>query len=220
MLDETWIVIPAYNEGIRIEEVLKKTKQFAKNIIVVNDGSADNTAEIASKHTTHVLTHVINLGKGNALKTGCDYAVLQGAKSIVVMDADGQHLPEDIPRLLAKLENHDIVFSYRQIDKEMPFIYRFGNSALNILTYFASGIRLNDTQSGFRAMTRSAYEKVRWNSADYTTESEMIGNAGRHKLSYVEIPIKNIYDNKHKGTTVMDGLKIGFNMFLWRLGLK
>ena len=100
------VIIPAYNEGKTIFEVITKTKSFAPTIVVVDDGSHDHTAAEAEKAGAKVLRHKVNLGKGAALKTGCDYAAQQGAQKIITMDADGQHDPKEIPLFIAALEEH------------------------------------------------------------------------------------------------------------------
>ena len=216
MKNNVYVIIPAYNEGKRILEVIKQAKNYAKNIVVVDDGSKDETCNIAEKTGVDVLNHIINLGKGAALKTGCDYAVSNGAKKLIVMDADGQHNPSEIPHFLKSLNDADIVFGYRQL-KEAPLVFKFGNRFINLSTKLLYGLNLKDTQSGFRAFTNSCYKKIRWKANDYSMESEMIANVGKHNLKYKEIPIKTIYRDKYKGTTVLDGIKIVFNMILWKI---
>ncbi|MBS3126423.1 glycosyltransferase family 2 protein [Candidatus Woesearchaeota archaeon] len=213
---KVWAIIPAYNEEASIRQVIEKAMDYAENIIVVDDGSADKTSLAAGKTKAHVLKHVVNLGKGAALKTGCDYALRQGAEAMVVLDADAQHDPSEIPKFVAQLEAHDIVFGYRKYNKAMPWILKFGNKAINSATRILYGIRLQDTQCGYRAFTAEAYRKIRWQASDYSMESEMITRAGKNKLSYAEVPIETIYGNKYKGTTVLDGIKIVFNLLWWR----
>ena len=212
-----WAVIPAYNEEKSIAGIIKKTRLYAGMVVVVNDGSKDKTKDAAENAGAAVLTHVINLGKGAALKTGCDYAVRKGAKHIVALDADAQHNPEDIPRFADKLKKYDIVFSYRKASRKMPFVLRFGNWFISNVVKALYGISLNDTQCGFRAFSGEAYKKIRWNAPDYSMESEMITRAGKQRLKYVQIPIETIYSDKYKGTTVIDGMKIVLNMFWWKL---
>lgn len=212
-----WAVIPAFNEGKRIKEVLKKVKNFTPNIIVVDDGSRDETSAVAKEEGVVLLPHITNLGKGAALKTGCDYALMQGADKIVVLDADGQHDPERIPDFLRLLEEADIVFGYRQLGESMPYILRFGNWFINKMVAKLYGLELRDTQSGYRAFTADAYKKIRWNARDYSMESEMISRVGRHKLRYKEVPIKTIYGDKYKGTTVLDGIRIVTKLMMWRV---
>ena len=213
----TWIVIPAYNEGQRIGKVIEEVKKYVKNVIVVDDGSKDNTYEEAKKREVTILKHIVNLGKGAAQKTGCDYAIRQGAKTIIVMDADGQHLPKEIPKFETALKGKDIVFGYRRFTKKMPGILRFGNRTISKIVTILFNMKLRDTQNGYRAFTANAYKKIRWKSGDYSMESEMIAKAGKHHLKYSEVPIETIYHDKYKGTTIIDGIKIVLNMIMWRI---
>lgn len=212
-----FIIIPAYNESDKIREVIKEVKKQSKNIIIVDDGSKDETALEAEQEGVIVLRHHVNLGKGVALKTGCDYALKLGAEELVVMDSDGQHLPKDIPKFLQNLKGKDIVFGYRKLNPKMPSILKFGNSFINNTLSLLFGIRIKDSQSGFRAFTKEAYQKIRWNATDYYIETEMIIKAGRHKLKYTQIPIETIYTDRYKGTTVIDGVKIVLKMIGMRL---
>ncbi|HII71143.1 TPA: glycosyltransferase family 2 protein [Candidatus Woesearchaeota archaeon] len=217
MTAKTFIVIPAHNERKYIAGVIKRTKKFCKNIIVVDDGSTDNTFEVAKKEGIVVLKHIVNLGKGAALKTGCEYALKKGAGIIVVMDADGQHRPEDIPRFLKALQGNDIIFGARSLDKTMPSILKFGNWFINRTNQVLFDVSLMDTQSGYRAFTAEAYRKIKWDAQDYSVESEMIANAGNKGLKYSEIKIKTIYTDRYKGTTILDGIKIVITMLWWRV---
>lgn len=210
------VVVPAHNEEKHIKSVISRIKKVSKDysIIVVNDGSSDNTSAIASKESVTVLNHIINMGKGAAAKTGCDYAYRNRFDIIVLIDGDGQHEPEDIPRFVEKLSHVDIVFGYRRVGN-VPFVYRVGNWALTQLSKILFHMGIIDTQSGFRAFTRKTYRKIRWQSRNYGMESEMIYRAQR--LKYEQIPIKNIYLDNHKGTTILDGIKIAINMIRWKL---
>lgn len=211
-----WVIIPAYNESRHIPNVIKGVKKHIKNIIVVDDGSKDKTFELAKKNSI-ALRHIVNLGKGAALKTGCDYALKKGAEIMVVMDSDGQHDPKEIPNFLKALKNSDIVFSQRKFSRNMPFIFRFGNQFIDKTTKLLFNIHLKDTQCGYRAFTADAYKRIRWKSSDYSMESEMIANAGKKHLKYKVVPIQTIYSENYKGTTAFDGIKIVFNMIKWRL---
>ncbi len=217
MKRKTFAIIPAYKEEKHISKVIKKTKKFCKNIIVVDDGSDDKTHESAEKEKVFVLRHIVNLGKGAALKTGAEYAIKKGAEVLIFLDADGQHKPEDIPRFLKALENADIVFGSRELNKKMPFVLKFGNWFIYQVNKLLFKINITDTQSGYRAMTVKAYKRIRWKSNNYSVESEMIANAGREKLKYEEIKIHTIYSDNYKGTTVMDGIKIVLNMIWWKI---
>ncbi|MBI2541642.1 glycosyltransferase family 2 protein [Candidatus Woesearchaeota archaeon] len=211
-----WAVIPAHNEQKNIFGIIKKTKKYAGNVVLVDDGSTDKTKEFGNKAGAVVLRHIVNLGKGAALKTGCDFAFKKGAKFFVVLDADAQHNPEDMPRFIEKLRKYDVVFSYRKTSSKMPFVLRFGNLFISNAVDMLYGIRLKDTQCGYRAFSREAYKKMRWSASDYSIESEMIARAGKQKLKYVQIPIQTIYSDKYKGTTIIDGIKIVLNLIWWR----
>ncbi|RLE45708.1 glycosyltransferase family 2 protein, partial [Candidatus Woesearchaeota archaeon] len=161
-MSDVWVVIAAFNEEKNIGGVIDKTKEFCKNIVVVDDGSSDNTFEIAKSKGVFVLRHVVNLGKGAAVKTGCDFAVSRGAGVLVLIDGDGQHDPGDISRFLDALNGKDVVFGFRRLSGSMPFVFRFGNWVINLFTRFLYGVCLRDTQCGFRVLTADAYKKVRW----------------------------------------------------------
>jgi len=212
-----FVIIPAYNEEKYLSQVIQKAKHHSSNIVVVDDGSSDNTYNLATQTGVTVIHHATNLGKGAALKTGCDYACRKGASKIVVLDADTQHDPDLIPEFASKLPEYDIIFGYRQLSKNMPSILRFGNQVINSITSFLYGFQLKDTQCGYRAFTCEAYYKIRWQALDYCMESEMIARAGKHKLKYTQIPIQTIYADKYKGTTVIDGIKIVLKLITWRL---
>ncbi len=217
-LNEIYVVIAAYNEEKHITDVIKKTRKYCKNIIVVDDGSKDDTFGKAKKKSVIVLRHIVNMGKGAAVKTGCDFALKKGAKVIVLLDADMQHDPKEIPNFLKALKDVDIVFGYRRLDKRMPLVLRAGNWFINKITNLLYKVNLRDTQCGYRAFTADAYKKIRWKALDYSLESEIIANVGKNHLKYREVPIQTIYSDKYKGTTVIDGIRIVINLLIWRLG--
>jgi UDP-N-acetylglucosamine---dolichyl-phosphate N-acetylglucosaminyltransferase len=213
-----FIIIPGLNEEKHIGEVVARTRKLGfENILFIDDGSHDKSSEMAKKAGAKVLRHIVNLGKGSAAKTGCDYAINNGADILVLMDADGQHKPEDLKKMLDALKNNDIVFGYRQLNKNMPLMMRIGNWGINTSSKFINGISINDTQSGFRCMTSEAYNKIKWYSNDYSMETEMISKVAKHKLKYAQVPIETIYHDEYKGTTVIDGIKIFINMLKYKI---
>ena len=213
-----WAVIPAHNEEKNVGNVIASVKRHCNNIVLVDDGSCDNTALIGEKAKIIVLKHIVNLGKGCALKTGCDFVVSHGAEIIIAIDADAQHDPNEIPNFVrAIVKDADIVFGYRKFNKNMPFILKIGNWGIGLFVKLFYNINLRDTQCGYRAFTSNAYRIIRWCASDYSMESEVIANVGRYGLKYTEIPIQTIYSDKYKGTTVLDGIKIVVNMLFWRL---
>lgn len=211
------VIIPAYNEEDHISGVVQRVKKVDDSyfVIVVNDGSRDQTVALAeSAGADIVLSHKVNLGKGGAAKTGCDYAVKNGFSTLVLIDADGQHEPEDIPEFVKALQKNDIVFGARHRDGKSPLLMKFGNDVMNYLTRVFFSMKLHDTQCGFRAFSAKTYTQVRWNSSSYGMETEMIYRA--KGLSYIEVPIKRIYFDDYKGTTPIHGIKILFEMIKWK----
>ncbi len=215
---KTVAVIPAYNEDETIASVIENTRKYVDSVIVVDDGSRDETYEHAAEADI-LIRHSVNMNKGHAMITGIEAAIREGADIIVAIDADDQHDPEDIPLFIKTLieENLDIVFGSRKLDGNMPPVLRFGNLFLTTATYALYGIWISDTQSGFRVFTKEAYKKIKWKSKDYRMETEMIVNAAKNKLKYKELKIKTRYNNPHKGTTVMDGIKIFTSLIIWRI---
>ena len=216
-MEKIFAVIAAYNEHAHIIKVVEDAKKHVDEVVVVDDGSKDNTKELAKEAGATVLVHIVNLGKGAALKTGCDYALENGAGIIIAIDADAQHNPQDIPRFLGNLKGCEVVLSYRQYSEAMPKILKFGNHFINKTIKFLYGLEIKDSQCGYRAFTANAYKKLRWKASDYSIESEMIAKMGKYKLPYKEIPIETVYSDKYKGTTVLDGIKIVLNLLLWKL---
>jgi len=217
---KTCAIIPAYNEERYISEVIRKAKKYVDSVIVVDDGSTDETFKRASDADADiVLRHPVNIGKGFALETGIEKALENGSDVIITLDGDNQHDPEDIKRLTGVLidEDLDIVFGSRSLNREMPLILRFGNWWLCKSAKILFGIDIRDSQSGFKAFRREVYEKIRWKSIYYSVDSEIIMNVGKNGLRYKEIPIRTIYHCKHKGTTIIDGIRIFLYMLLWRV---
>ena len=217
MKGRVFAVIPAYNEEKHISKIVRETKKYVDAVIIVDDGSKDKTASIARKSKAVVLTHLVNLGKGAALKTGCDYAVKKNASIIIAIDADAQHDPKEIPKFVEGLKNHEIVLGYRKLNRKMPFVLKLGNWFINKTISFLYGVKIRDSQCGYRAFTAKAYRKLRWKASDYSMESEMIAKIGKYKMSYAEVPIETIYSDKYKGTTILDGIKIVLNLLAWKL---
>ncbi len=216
-LMNTVVIIPAYNESSTIGEVVQSVKEYVHDVIVVDDGSVDSTAYQAEEAGAFVIRHSVNLGKGAALKSGCDYAYQQGAQQMVVMDADRQHDPREIPLFLEALQEYDFVLGSRQVPASMPLVLLFGNKTINWLLHHLYGLNISDSQCGYRAFTAAAYAALRWDSLNYSVETEMVIKASKKKLSYTQIPIQTIYQDNYKGTTVLDGLTIVAKMISWRL---
>lgn len=209
MLEEVWIVVPAYEEERTIGPVLEGLKSEGYGqIIVVDDGSEDRTPEIASSKGAKVVQHENNQGLGSAIRSGLREARSQGAEVVVTFDADGQHDPKEIKELLDKLDDADFAVGVRKRN-QMPMNKRLGNAALDYITHFMGG-PLTDSQSGFRAFGPRALEKIRIRSNHYSVSSEIIVQVGEKSLRFRELPIEGIFTeySKSAGTTIASGIKI------------
>ena len=197
----TGLVIPAYNEATVISSVLSQLeKAFSGRnieIIVVNDGSADRTADEVRKHKkVTLLSHIINMGAGAATRTGLAYAARSGCEQVITMDADGQHAVEDVESLIQAIGQNeaDFIIGSRLIDAEgMPWYRIFGNKLLNFITFVLFGVFVTDSQSGLKALNGTALKRLEFHSNNYAFCSEMVWQAKRADLRIKEIPIKAIY---------------------------
>lgn len=217
------VVIPAYNEERRVAEVAEAAARYAEFVIVVDDGSCDTTWRAVSglSRPIYAVRHAVNMGKGAALTTGCAAAVRLHAEIIVTLDADGQHSPEYIPRLVAymRAQGLDFVFTERTGGgDEMPFVRRAGNYAVNRAAFYLFHLRTRDLWCGFRAFRVSCLPKIAWHSRDYSGEVQMALAVGRSGLPYGAYPISAVYDTGAvKGVHILHGLKLLFQMAVWRI---
>ncbi|MEI6144697.1 MAG: glycosyltransferase family 2 protein [Candidatus Berkelbacteria bacterium] len=224
------IIIPAYNEGKVIASVLKSLPKKLKGVssittIVINDGSADNTYSEAKKHADHVAHHVVNLGAGAAVITGFQAAKKINSDLVVMLDADGQHNPENIEKLIEPIVQHkaDIVIGTRMLNsKGMPKVKVFGNWAMNVMTLLTVGGWSTDTQSGMRAISRKALDKMQLHAVGFEYCSEIIGEAKRCKLKLKEVPIQTIYTeySKAKGQSIINAVNIFTKLLTIRISGK
>jgi len=215
-----YVVIPAFNEEKRLPQTISKIRQYLPltRIIVVDDGSRQPISDFLPRSVI-VARHKVNLGKGMALKTGCELGLKLGAKYILLMDADGQHDPKEIPVFINQLKQSQIVFGCRTLAKNMPIWRFFGNRFLNYSVSTLFNLKLRDVWCGYRAFDVKIYPKIKWESCDYSSDVELVVNVGRHKFSYSEIVVGTIYHDKGSvtGTTLQDGLKLIIDLFIWKL---
>lgn len=203
-------VIPAYNEERFIGSVVLQTQKWADQVCVVDDGSLDTTAEIAEAAGAIVIRHEQNQGKGAALNTGLSYAQQLDPEIVVTLDADGQHLPEEMNAVAAPIIDGkaDIVVGSRYIEKrsKVPFHRILGHLFFNYVTGSASGVHLSDSQSGFRAFSNRAFKSIRFRSNSFSVESEMQFQAFEKNLKMMEVPITIQYRDKPKRSVLIHGL--------------
>lgn len=181
-------LIPAYNEAEKIGKVVKKTLQYC-DVLVVDDGSMDNTGKIAEESGAFVVTHERNRGKGDALITGFTYALKNGYESIITLDADGQHDPSEIPKFLKKGDTYDIVIGVRDF-KEMPFPRKISNTITTLLLSLRTRQKIGDSQSGYRMIKTDVLKGLNFKTRGFILESELLIRA---KCRIGNVRIKTIY---------------------------
>ena len=213
-----YVVVPVYNEEKNIVSFLKKLKKYSSNIIVVNDGSIDKTAELVKEITFVKLINLKkNRGKGIAMKIGAKHAWRLNAKGVIFMDGDNQHDPKHIQEFINLLENStDIIIGVRVIKAQIPFARRFGNNVFMHLIKIMFDIDIPDILCGYRAFTKKGLKNVMWESAGYGVETEMLTTIGRKRIPFKTVIVDTIYLDKYKGFSILGGLKILFKLPYWR----
>ena len=181
--------IPAFNEEKNISDLVNDVSKYVDSVIVCDDGSTDDTVNEAKKSGAFVISNNKNLGKGAALKSLFNFARHSNADVIITIDGDGQFLPEEIPKLTKDIEDSksDIVIGYRfETEKDMPSYRKIGNKVLDELSKTASNLNLRDTQSGFRAYSKKAIEKINFKSNGFVADSEILIDASTKDLTISE----------------------------------
>jgi len=198
------VCIPAFNEEKVIADVIKKCLKVADQVVVCDDGSADNTSEAADKAGAHVIRHHTNIGKGEALRTLFKFATHSKNDIIVTIDGDGQFLPEEIPKLVQDIEEEksDIVIGYRFDDAtDMPNYRRFGNKILDKMANMVTEISVRDTQSGYRAYSKDVLEKLDFNMKGFGADVEILIDAAKKGLRISEQKVTVIYNTGSQTST-------------------
>lgn len=221
------IVIPAYNEEKTIEDVLLSLPRTIRGIdeiisIVVDDGSTDKTYTIANEYATYTVNHVVNLGVGAATTTGLEAAKKLKADVVVTIDADGQHNPSDIAKIIQPIldKKANVVIGTRMLNtKGMPALKVFGNWFMNFLTFLVFHKWSSDSQSGMKAFDNKSLKKIKLDSMEYEVCSEMIGEIKRNKLKLVEITIEVIYTyySQAKGQNWINGINVFTKMLVIKI---
>ena len=195
------VVIPAFNVEQTISEVITRVSQFINiaHIIVVDDGSQDQTAAIAKKTGAVVIRNGVNRGKGYSLKRGFQYAIQNGYHAIITLDGDLQHDPFEIPRFIDcySQTNADLILGDRTDDlSHMPLDRQFSNKMTSLIISILTGQRVRDSQTGYRLIRTDVPRKINLISNRYETESELLVKAlvNGYKISHV--PIRTIYNNQ------------------------
>lgn len=212
-------ILAAYNLENSIEDVVKRTKKFVDEVIVISDGSLDNTHQNALKAGALCPKHSYIRGKGFAVRKGIKFSKKFNPEIIILMDSDGQHLPEEIPLMVAPIQNGlaDMVVGSRMkgVLRTSP-INKLGNFILKFISYLLTRKWFTDTETGFRAFIAKKLYLLELNSMFYEIESELLLKALHKGLIVTEVPITVPFSVP--GVTIMDGIKTG--IYKIRLGLK
>ena len=224
------IIIPAYNEAPVIKNVIKKSKkifseakkEYSIDVVLINDGSRDDTLEQAKKGGAIVIDHILNSGAGGATLTGLAYARQNNYDIAATMDADGQHDPEDVLAGIKKIStsNIDLLIGSRLINSDgMSKTKILGNKGLSFITYVLFGTNVTDSQSGLRIYSRKAIDNLDWKSTGYEFCSEMIWRTKQSGMNIAEYPIKAIYTDysRSKGQNNWNAINIVKRLFKQRL---
>ena len=190
------VLIPSYNESRTIGSLVESLKSKGLNVVVVDDGSADPTAEVARQAGAYVLRHEQNKGKGASLKEGFRYILKEDYGAVITMDGDSQHSPEDIPKFIKEAANPDldlIVGNRMSSSKDMPLIRWITNHLMSSLISIICWRNIPDSQCGFRLIKRNVLEKLDLISSNYEIESETIIEAQHKGFKVTSIPIQTIY---------------------------
>ena len=217
----TYVVLPAYNEATRIQPVIESIAEKGYNMVVVNDGSSDNTLDVILESKRkypdkiHVYSLIIHRGVGVATQTGFDAVLKYDPKYVVSMDSDGQHSADDLDNVVRPLVTGEAqaVIGVRPL-KDMPFSRNFANAVMNLLTRIFYKVNVSDSQTGFRAITKDALKKININARGYLISSEFIREVNDNDIPFAEVPIQTIYtpETQAKGTNVKEAFKILIQM--------
>ncbi|UCD64402.1 MAG: glycosyltransferase family 2 protein [Candidatus Zixiibacteriota bacterium] len=192
------VLVPAYNAARHLPELISRLRQCVcdDNLLFVNDGSTDNSLQILREHGVTHLSFPENRGKGAALMAGFEYAIKAGYRSVLTIDADLQHLPEELYRFYALDNGRRLIIGTRRMDlRIMPFDRWLTNNLTSLIISVFSTRRVRDSQSGFRLIPTAVLRAVRLKTVNYDFESEMLFKAGALGCTVAEVPITTVYED-------------------------
>ncbi|MGH9242470.1 MAG: glycosyltransferase family 2 protein [Vicinamibacterales bacterium] len=215
-----YVVIPACNEAAVVGEVVRRVRSKFSHVVVVDDGSSDETGAICRAGGAAVVTHLINRGQGAALKTAIEYALMQHADIVVTFDSDGQHRLEDVDALLAPVLSGavDVALGSRFLsaDDRVPIGRKVILKLGVLFTRVVSRIRITDTHNGLRAFSRKAAAQIQFNQDRMAHASEILDEIGRLKLRFCEVPVRIVYTeySRQKGQRSLQAFRIVWDLLL------
>lgn len=205
------VIIPAYNESYAIGCLISQIRQQGLEVLVIDDGSHDNTAEVARVSGAYVIKNSGNRGKGASLARGFDYALTQGFDAVITMDGDGQHLPSDIPNFIhrAAASKNGLFVGNRMVKiRNMPLVRFLTNKFMSWLISFVAHQDIPDTQCGFRLIKKDILKGIRLKTSKFEVESEMLLQVSRLGFHIESVPISTVYKGeKSKINPVTDTIR-------------
>ncbi|MEH6702143.1 glycosyltransferase family 2 protein [Parasphingorhabdus sp.] len=220
---DVWIVIPAFNEGKMIADVIAQVGTMFPNIVVIDDASKDKTSTTARNAGATVLKHPFNLGQGAALQTGIEFALSRGASHIVTFDADGQHHIEDVPVMLEQLKQSgaDLALGSRFLGNTIGMSKSRGLllRAATIFTQITTGLKLTDCHNGLRVFTAKAAGQLNLRQNRMAHASEILAGIRKNQFDFIEVPVTITYTDysRGKGQTFTDAFVIFRDLIAARL---
>lgn len=220
---KVFVVIPAYNEEKVIAEVISRVKSCVSNVVVVDDGSKDKTAEAASFAGAEVLIHPLNRGQGAAIQTGIDYSLFMGADIVATFDADGQHEVDDVKVMIDLVARGEVDVAlgsrFARKDNKIPLSKNFILRFATFITQIYTGLKVTDTHNGLRVFSAQAAKKINLYQDGMAHASEILEQIGKYNLKYSEVPVKINYTeySKNKGQKISNSFQIIIDLILSRL---
>lgn len=215
IVDDAWLVIPLYNEGPVIGQVVAQARHIFPNVVCVDDGSTDDSANQAARAGAYVVEHPINLGQGAALQTGIDYVLrYTDAGYIVTFDADGQHLPEDAAAMVAKAKEEDlaIVYGSRFLEgkADTGAAKRLVLRTAALVTRWKTGLRITDAHNGLRLLRRDAANSLHLRHDRMAHASEIVSQMAKTEHAWAEMPVQIRYTeySRAKGQSLLNSVNI------------
>jgi polyprenyl-phospho-N-acetylgalactosaminyl synthase len=222
---DIFVVVPCYNEGAVLGHTIADLEDYGFKIVIVDDGSSVEARQYLQNHHVTYLRHSSNLGQGAALQTGVDYALLHNAQCIVHFDADGQHDPALIQRLIDPIRRNecDVILGSRFLDVNdrmlVPVKKRILLKAGIFVSWLFTGLWLTDTHNGFRALSRAAAQRIRLTENGFAHATEILEAMRKAKLRYKEVPVTIRYSDysQAKGQSIFNSLNIVVDLVLRKL---
>jgi glycosyltransferase involved in cell wall biosynthesis len=219
--DDTFLIIPVYNEAPVIAGVLISAVKHFKNVVCVDDGSTDGSAKVMVGLPVHLVKHPVNLGQGAALQTGIEYALSHdNTRYLVTFDADGQHRIADVQKMVEEIRKgeYDAILGSRFLDQTTRVGW-LKRRVLKFATWLGnrmSGTKLTDAHNGLRVLSRRLAEQLEITMPDMTHGTELIILIGRSKMKYKEMPVTIDYTDysKAKGQSLWNSINILFDLLL------